>query len=96
MGTGEMVTVVDTPGFGDSDGEDNSLIDNLIKYLKNELKSTTVFLILLKKDDRLNWSTQRMLREISIMFGNKFWERAALGFSRWSFRQIDIEDREAE
>ena len=46
MGTGGNFTVVDTPGFGDSDGEEPELINAMVKYLKNEIKETNIFLLL--------------------------------------------------
>ena len=31
LGEGDQFTIVDTPGFGDSDNDDNSLIDEVVK-----------------------------------------------------------------
>ena len=35
LGVGQPFTVVDTPGFGDSDNDDNLLIDEMMDVLKN-------------------------------------------------------------
>ena len=94
MGIGENFTIIDTPGFSDTDGEDSQLIDDLVNYLKNDLKTTNAFLLLLKgTEDRFNSMLQRMLREFEIMFGEDFWNHVIIGFSFWPFRQSDIEDR---
>ena len=41
------ITVVDTPGFGDSDKEDSVLIDEMMGVLKNTVKSASVLLLVL-------------------------------------------------
>ena len=38
-------TIVDTPGFGDSDGEDNILIAEMVDTLKNVVKTANGFLL---------------------------------------------------
>ena len=42
-----MFTVVDTPGFGDSDKEDSVLIDEMMAVLKGSIKSASVLLLVL-------------------------------------------------
>ena len=86
MGTGHEFTIVDTPGFGDSDGQEQMLIDEMAKFLKNEVKSTNVFLILFHgQQDRIYSGLVRMLREIPLIFGDDFWNHAILGFTHWPF-----------
>merc|ERR1712179_261585 len=46
LGQGENFTVVDTPGFGDSDGEDEMLIDEMTNVLKNTVKHSDTILLL--------------------------------------------------
>ena len=94
MGIGGNFTIVDTPGLSDSDGEDSQLINELVDYLKNDLKSTNAFLLLLKgNDDRFNSMLQRMLREFELMFGKKFWNHVIIGYSYWTFKKAKIEER---
>ena len=53
LGVGQEFTVVDTPGFGDSDQEDSALIDEMMNVLKNTVKSASVlFLVLDGGSDR--------------------------------------------
>ena len=53
LGVGQEFTVVDTPGFGDSDQEDSALIDEMMAVLKNTVKSASVlFLVLDGGSDR--------------------------------------------
>ena len=97
MGTGGNFTVVDTPGFGDSDGEEPELINAMVKYLKNEIKETNIFLLLFNgQSQRVHSGLQRMLRDIELMFGDNFWSHVMIGFTFWRFDQRSIEDRERQ
>ena len=54
---------MDTPGFGDSDGEDNLLINEMVDALKNVIKTANVFLLVFKgSDNRFDVKTTQMLR----------------------------------
>ena len=56
-------TVVDTPGFGDSDGEDNMLINEMVDTLKNVIKTANGFLLVFSGDnDRFDEKTTQMIR----------------------------------
>ena len=85
---------MDTPGFGDSNEEDGVLIDAMVTALKDDIKTTNGFVILLNgQEDRYNNFMQQMLREILMIFGRGFWDNAILGFSRWKFDQSSIDER---
>ena len=97
MGTGMNFTIVDTPGFGDSDGQEAMLIDEMAKFMKKDVKSTNVFLIIFHgQNDRLHSGLVRMLREIPLIFGDGFWNHAILGFTFWSFDKRSARIREAQ
>ena len=60
---GQEFTIVDTPGFGDSDGQDNMLINEMVDTLKNVIKTTNGFLLVFKGDDeRFDEKTTQMIR----------------------------------
>ena len=85
---------MDTPGFGDSNGEDGVLIDAMVTALKDDIKTTNGFVILLNgEEDRYNNFLQQMLREIIMIFGRGFWDNAILGFSRWAYDEKSIQLR---
>ena len=52
LGTGEYFTIVDTPGFGDSDGKEENvrLLDEMLYVLNNNVKQTNTILILMRGD----------------------------------------------
>ena len=94
MGTGNNFTVVDTPGFGDSDGQDAELIDGMVKVLKTEVKETNIFLLLFNGgNQRVHSGLHRMLRDLELMFGDNFWSHVIIGFPFWPFDQGSIDDR---
>ena len=86
MGSGKDFTIVDTPGFGDSDGQERMLIDNMVKFLKDEVTSTNIFLLLFNSQQQRVYSgLTRMLRELPLIFGSEFWSHTILGFTFWPF-----------
>ena len=94
MGSGSRFTIVDTPGFGDSDGQERMLIDNMVKFLKDEVKSTNVFLLLFNSQQpRLYSGLIRMLRELPLIFGPEFWNHTIIGFTFWPFDQRSVQAR---
>lgn len=94
--TNTNVTVVDTPGFGDKLTEEESTIDGLTKFLKDEIKSVNAFVITFTKDThRLTLSMRTMLRVFAQMFGDNFWDNVVLEVTHWHFNEGSIRTRES-
>merc|ERR1719495_1402402 len=88
-------TVVDTPGFGDSDNDDNGLIDEMMSVLKGTLKGANAIVLLVNgQDQRVNAAIQQMLREMQALFGEDFWNYTMLGVSHWKFDSASVHERE--
>ena len=86
-----LFTVVDTPGFGDSDNDDGILINEMVDVLKNVIKTANGFLLLFNgQQDRFDGLSQQMLREVEAMFGKEFWDHVILGFSFWKYDESSI------
>ena len=67
LGVGEMFTIVDTPGFGDSDNDDNSLIDEMMDVLKSVIKGANAIVLLVNGgEERFDASLQQMMREMQV------------------------------
>ena len=67
LGTGPEFTVVDTPGFGDSDNDDNKLIDEMMKTLKDDIKGANGIVLLINgEEERFDASLQQMMREMQV------------------------------
>ena len=93
-GDGQIFTVVDTPGFGDSEQEDSVLIDEMMTVLKETVKSASVlFLILDGSVDRFSDNLQQMIREMRALFGDNMWDNMLIGVSKWSYSASEVEQR---
>ena len=68
LGTGPEFTVVDTPGFGDSDNDDNELIDEMMKTLKEDIEGANGIVLLINgEEERFDASLQQMMREMQVL-----------------------------
>merc|ERR1719295_1483248 len=94
LGNGANFTVVDTPGFGDSDQDDNDLIDEMMTTLKDAVKSANTLMLLIKGDQtRFNTALQQMLREMEALFGRMFWNNVIIGVSFWPYDEASVAKR---
>ena len=56
---------MDTPGFGDSDNEDDQLIDEMMKVLTENLVGANAIVLLINgEEERFDYAFQQMLREM--------------------------------
>ena len=94
VGEGEEYTIVDTPGFGDSDNDDNDLMNEMVKALKDVIKTANGFVLLFNgQDERFDAKAQQMIREMEALFGKGFWDHLILGVSRWPYDHNSIMNR---
>ena len=64
---GEAFTIVDTPGFGDSDDEDDKLIDEMMEVLTDEIVGANSIVLLINGEkERFDSAFQQMLREMQV------------------------------
>ena len=69
-----FLQIVDTPGFGDSDGSDNQLIQEMMDILDNELGSANVIVLVIDGAlPRFSKALSDMLRQMSSIFG-EIWQ----------------------
>ena len=55
---------MDTPGFGDSENDDNELIDEMMDILKNTVEGANAIIILRNGEEiRFDAALQQMIRE---------------------------------
>jgi len=89
-------TVVDTPGFGDSDGEDEKLIDEMMGVLANTINDADTIVLLLngKANQRFTNSLVSMIKRMTAMFGQQWWDYLVIGVSFWSYSAEAIAGRE--
>ena len=92
-----MVTVIDTPGFGDSLENEENTIDELVDVLKNRVKHVHVFVIAFNgQSPRLTFSLKSMIRLFEKMFGNLFWNNVIFEVTKWHFDENSIQIRQSQ
>lgn len=73
---------MDTPGFGDSDQEDDLLIQEMMDVLKNSVGYTNSIILLLNgQKTRFNEALHSMLKQMSSLFGEQWWEFMTIAVS---------------
>ena len=86
---------MDTPGLGDSEGEDNELIEEMIEVLDGTLGYSNTILILFDgQTARFTSGLQNMLRKMCSLFGEAWWDFMVIGVSKWKYSQEAIDERQ--
>ena len=94
IGNGVEFTVVDTPGFGDSDNQDVELIDEMMEVLHKVIKeANTVVLLINSETPRFTAALQQMMREMQALFGELFWRHTIIGVSHWAYDAQSVAER---
>merc|ERR1719209_1470285 len=95
LGNGQNFTVVDTPGFGDSNNDDDLLIEEMMDILANVVDHTDTFLLLFDgTETRFDASLQNMIQRMTMIFGHKWWDYLVIGVSFWAYDQASIDERQ--
>merc|ERR1719394_633072 len=89
-----QVTIVDTPGFDDSEGRDSELIEEMMEVLNMELKYTNVIVFAVDgTTPRFNAGIINMLKQMSAIFSEDWWNFIMIGIMKWPFSQAAINER---
>ena len=89
------VQVVDTPGFGDSNNDDDLLIEEMMDILANVVDHTNTFLLLFDgRETRFDASLQNMIQRMTMIFGRNWWNYLVIGVSFWAYDQNSIDARQ--
>jgi len=97
--TKPLFTVVDTPGFADSDGEMDDLLEEMINVLNNDIKTANAIMLTLPATlTRFNDNVIEMLEQLEMLFGSKMWNSTIIEISMFSFQQdvIDLRNMTCE
>ena len=89
-----LCKVVDTPGFGDTEGRDNEFIVEMMDVLNNELQYTNIIALVIEgSTPRFGEPLYNMLRQMTSIFGDKWWDFMVVAVSKWSYKQGEIDVR---
>merc|ERR1712130_771810 len=95
LGTGQNFTIVDAPGFGDSDNEDEQLITEMMDVLSNVLDHTDTIVLLIKgTETRFTEGLQTMVKRMTLLFGQNWWDYLVFAVSFWAYSQEAIDERQ--
>lgn len=85
-GAGEPMRGVDLCGFSDSEGRDTDFIAAMVRYLREEVRSISAFLLLLNSQEaRVGVHLKDMLVALKSVFGVDFMKHVVVGFTRWDY-----------
>lgn len=88
---------MDTPGFGDSSGRDNQLIMEMMEVLDGQLGHANIIMLVIDGNTpRFTSGLSDMLRQMSSIFGETWWDFMMIGVSKWKLDQASIDERQAE
>ena len=66
--------MVDTPGFGDSDGEMEELLEEMINVLNEDIETANAIVLVIEEGTtRFTDGLTRMLDKLESLFGRKMW-----------------------
>jgi len=95
LGNGTKFTVVDTPGFADTDEEGVALIEEMMNVLHVNIRSANALILLVNGEkERFDLALMLMMRQMQALFGEKFWRYTLIGVSHWAYDEQSIRERE--
>ena len=94
LGDGPCVTLIDTPGAGDTEGRDYQHAIKMAQMLKENIKTIDVIIIMFKGTDRrFDTHTVTLLRLYEEIFGKEMWRNVVVEMSYWGHKNKDACDR---
>ena len=81
------ISIIDTPGLSDSDGDDNKIINDMKKYLiKSDIpRINTILIVISIQENRMDQSLKDLLEAICKIFPLKnFWEHVIIIWTHYS------------
>ena len=91
----ENFTVIDTPGFGDSEGEDERIVHEMTEFLKDDLKAAEVIVLVINgNQNRFDKGLQEMLKFYTTLFGERWWDHVIFAVTFWGYDALSVQLRE--
>jgi len=88
-------TIVDTPGFGDSDGKMDVYLDEMLEVLKQDVQTANAIILTLDSTEaRFNEEVTNMIKALIDSFGAKMWNNTIIEMSKFPYDNTSINNRE--
>jgi len=94
LGNKSLVTIIDTPGFDDSEGRDSELIEEMMNVLNLDLQYANVIVFAVDSEaPRFTGGIVNMLKQMTAIFSEDWWNFMMIGITKWSFSQAEMDKR---
>ena len=88
-----MVKLYDTPGLGDSDGDDSGTLTGIVDRITSAGAEIRTILLVFKATDRFSSTLQRQLKTLEYIFSQEIWNHVITVFTFWDFNPYAVENR---
>ena len=88
-----MVKLYDTPGLGDSGGDDSGTLTGIVDRITSSGAEIRTILLVFKATDRFSSTLQRQLKTLEYIFSQDIWNHIITVFTFWDFNQYAVENR---
>ena len=93
--TGPKITIIDTPGFGGGQEEDDRHSKSITDFLMNDVKEVHLFaLVFSRYNNRMNAAVTSMLKMFITIFGPNVWNNVVLIATEWHYDAESIRKRD--
>ena len=89
----DKLFIVDTCGFGDSEGRDEAQLKQLTESLRGFVYVNQFLVVLNSQAPRFDKQLQDMLKAFKEVFGEEIFKHFAIVYSRWGYDKKSIQDR---
>ena len=100
LGTGDNVTIVDTPGFDLLNEDHNNFMEQMFEVLNENIETVNAFIIMIKGSDHENKFTRKfssgminLINFLQAAYGKEIWMNIIIVVSFWSYSRLDILER---
>jgi len=89
----KSVKLYDTPGLGDSDGNDGDTLKGIVDAIIEDGTNIRTLLLVFKAVNRFSSGLQKQLKTLEYILGPSIWDNVITTFTFWGFSSDDLKQR---
>ena len=90
------IEIIDTPGLGDSNGDDKKNISDMVDELKDNVRYVNTFVLVLNAHSpKIDSHMKKMLKLFTAIFSEMMWKNTIVVFTHWRYDRQSYSKREA-